>query len=93
MRSEGKAFCSDNWYLLAGVLFQKRSAPIKGAVSLKRKPHHSGSIVGSGDATMQNNILATNSALRHRYAENINGTINHGEDQTDELLKVMTALR
>ena len=36
MRGEGKAFCSDNWYLLAGVLLQKRHQNLPS----KRKGHH-----------------------------------------------------
>ena len=26
MRAEGEAFCCDSWYLLAGVLLQKRTS-------------------------------------------------------------------
>lgn len=96
MRAEGKAFCSDNWYLLAGVLFQKQKALIDGKANRKRV------LVNGQDAdtdalyangTMQNNILPASTGLRHRYAQNINGSVNCGEDQTDELLKVMTALK
>ena len=38
MRDEGKAFCSDSWYLLAGVLFQKRQHNLP----LKRNSHQAG---------------------------------------------------
>ena len=44
MRAEGKAFCSDKWYLLAGVLLQKRSTslPAKRKASLQFESHTNG---------------------------------------------------
>ena len=96
MRAEGKAFCSDNWYLLAGVLFQKQQTPLDGKAPRKRMAVNSSdadSDVHFANGTVQNNIVPTNTQLRHRYAHNINGSVNHAEDQTDELIKVMTALR
>ena len=172
MRDEGKAFCSDNWYLLAGVLFQKKqpSLPAKrkssaaavvsnghvssGHVSSDgHVTHGSGHVnsdgghisvmdghVGNGDGHMghmsngdghvsngdghlsgesghfgvngasishgMNNSHASNghadgqedgkgdcSGLRHRYATAACGSVNTAEDQSDELIKVITALR
>lgn len=44
MRAEGKAFCSDKWYLLAGVLLQKRSTslPAKRKACLQFESHTNG---------------------------------------------------
>lgn len=94
MRAEGKAFCSDNWYLLAGVLFQKPQSLINGKSNRKRPVNGQDvdSDVHFANGTLQNNIVPANTGLRHRYAHNINGTVNHGQDQTEELIKVMTAL-
>ena len=175
MRDEGKAFCSNNWYLLAGVLFQKKqpSLPAKrkssgGAVGSNghvssevhvsngngrvsngdghisvvdghvsnRDGHMShmsngGGHMSNGDGQVSNgdghvsgasghfgvdgasishgtnnrhagNGTASNeqedgkgdcSGLRHRYATAACGSVNTAEDQSDELIKVMTALR
>lgn len=168
MRDEGKAFCSDNWYLLAGVLFQKKqpSLPAKrkssgsavgsnvhvssevhvsngnGRVSngdghisildghVRSKDGHMGHMsngdgqVSNGDGHVSgarghfvvdgssishgmNNGHAGNgnasngqedgkgdcSGLRHRYATAAFGSVNTAEDQLDELIKVMRALR
>ena len=124
MRSEGKAFCSDNWYLLAGVLLQKRQH-----LPQKRKSHQAGANSngnGTGDGHMNGHMngytnghitghlnghmnghingdnlprlapedgLGDCSGLRHRYATAADGADNADEDQMDELIKVMTALR
>ena len=105
MRDEGKAFCSDNWYLLAGVLFQKRQHNLP----QKRQAHQVST--GTGDDHVSNDsssVLAGEehkngaqgeagngdcSGLRHRYATTADGDANAVEDQMDELMKVMTALR
>lgn len=102
MRGEGKAFCSDSWYLLAGVLFQKRQH----SLPQKRKAH----IVGTGNGHVSNDSLSALAgdehsngaqgeagngdcfALRHRYATTADGDTNAVEDQMNELMKVMTAL-
>ncbi len=103
MRGEGKAFCSDSWYLLAGVLFQKRQHNLP----QKRKSHQ----VSTGTGHVSNDSLSALageghesgaqgqagngdcSGLRHRYATTADGDTNAVEDQMDELMKVMTALR
>ncbi|DBA74455.1 TPA: hypothetical protein ACH3X1_011200 [Trebouxia sp. C0004] len=103
MRAEGKAFCSDSWYLLAGVLFQK----CQHNLPQKRKSHR----VGNGNDHVSNDSLSALtgeghengakgetgngdcSGLRHRYATTAEGDANAVEDQMDELMKVMTALR
>ena len=105
MRGEGKAFCSDSWYLLAGVLFQKRQHKLP----QKRKSHGVGT--GNGTDHVSNDSLSALageghengaqdeagngdcSGLRHRYATTVVGDTNAVEDQMDELMKVMTALR
>ncbi len=99
MRDEGKAFCSDSWYLLAGVLFQKRHHNLP----LKRNFHQAG-IDGNGhlppghsllqsSVEQQHEVVGDCSGLRHRYATTADGEANGVEDQMDELIKVMTALR
>lgn len=156
MRTEGKAFCSDNWYLLAGVLLQKRqkSLPSKrkagapadshangvrsssnGASAFTGPSHvlngtsqghsngnsvsghlangnsanghssnghssnghsangHIASSAGSDWETQQQDGLGDCSGLRHRYATDAQGAVNTAEDQLDELIQVMTALR
>ena len=164
MRAEGKAFCSDNWYLLAGVLLQKRHTktsskrkavglPCNGvdltshgmsvtAVSAPGANGHvnghshmdgDGHAQGNGHVThtgvmpsnigangtrhvnedghqqmsgtdnglfdsapqprLQNGSLGDCSGLKHRYSTTADGAVNIAEDQLDELLKVMTALR
>ena len=144
MKAEGKAFCSDNWYLLAGVLFQKKQASLPaqhssgsdcnvafsnglsyGNVHVSGGDGHVGSVDchvdgadghfsnGNGHVNMGNghvksanstpDVHASNghqdgvhgdcSGLRHRYAVGVDGMANSAEDQTDELIKVMTALR
>ncbi len=105
MRDEGKAFCSDSWYLLAGVLFQKRQHNLP----QKRKAFRVGT--GNGNDHVSNDSLSVLageehkngaqgeagngdcSGLRHRYATTADGDTNAVEDQMDELMKVMTALR
>jgi hypothetical protein len=105
MRDEGKAFCSDSWYLLAGVLFQK----CQHNLPQKRKSHQFGT--GNGNGHVSNDSLSALageghengaqgaagngdcSGLRHRYATTADGGANAVEDQMDELIKVMTALR
>jgi len=151
MRAEGKAFCSDNWYLLAGVLLQKRkSLPSKRKAGAPAESHtngvksssngvsafsgtshmlnghsngnsvnghvananganghsanghssngHSanGNTVSSGGSdweVQQQDGLGDCSGLRHRYATDADGAVNTAEDQLDELIQVMTALR
>ena len=170
MRAEGKAFCSDNWYLLAGVLLQKRrsSFPSKRKASTSPDSHTNGNSTGSnggsglgnrpellnlssnghssnghnsnghsvnghianghiangrsasghtanganghtanghsanGDTFSsddsesegpQQDGLGDCSGLRHRYSTDANGDVNAAEDQLDELIQVMTALR
>ncbi len=105
MRDEGKAFCSDNWYLLAGVLLQKRQHNLPH----KRKSHQFS--IGNGTDHVSDDTLSALageghengaqgeadsgdcSGLRHRYATTVDGDTNAVEDQMDELMKVMTALR
>lgn len=156
MRAEGKAFCSDNWYLLAGVLLQKRhkSLPSKRKADAPAESHVNGvkassngtsapsspsntlngtsqgysngnsvnghmsngngasghsanghssnghsvfgntaSSAGSDSEVQQQNGLGDCSGLRHRYATDAEGAVNTAEDQLDELIQVMTALR
>lgn len=159
MRAEGKAFCSDNWYLLAGVLLQKRrpSLPSKRKASTPPDSHTNGVSAGSNGGSGRPELLnmASNghsanghsangnssngnsssghsfnghtangytanghsanghtvssddsesegpqqdglgdcSGLRHRYSTDANGAVNAAEDQLDELIQVMTALR
>lgn len=105
MRGEGKAFCSDNWYLLAGVLLQKRQHNLP----QKRKSHQFST--GNGTDHVSHDSLSALageehkngaqgeagngdcSGLRHTYATTVDGDTNAVEDQMDELMKVMTALR
>lgn len=105
MRDEGKAFCSENWYLLAGVLFQKRQHTLP----QNRQTHRVGTGTGNGHVSNDSlSVLAGDehrngaqgeagngdcSGLRHRYATTADGDTNAVEDQMDELMKVMTALR
>ena len=159
MRAEGKAFCSDSWYLLAGVLLQKRhtSLPSKHKASLQpdslnnggsarsngasplasiadlfnaasnghsSNGHSSnghgsngyssnghianghsgnghssnghtanGQTVGSESGVPQQDGVGDCSGLRHRYSTDADGAINAAEDQLEELMQVMTALR
>ncbi|KAL3133369.1 hypothetical protein ABBQ38_007240 [Trebouxia sp. C0009 RCD-2024] len=157
MRAEGKAFCSDNWYLLAGVLLQKRqkSLPSKRKAGAPAESHangvksssngtsaftgpshmlhgtsqghsangnsanghaanghsanghssnghssnghsangHTSSSAGSDWEVQQQDGLGDCSGLRHRYATDSQGAVNTAEDQLDELIQVMTALR
>lgn len=144
MRAEGKAFCSDNWYLLAGVLLQKCSTnqPCKRQASMQLEPendshlksssngepsqpstpdlfsgvlqghgtdeqsvnghsssHHSsngGHSVSSGISESDLEVQVHDddlSGLRHRYSTDADGAVNTAEDQLDELIQVMTALR
>ena len=159
MRAEGKAFCSDSWYLLAGVLLQKRhtslpsnrkaslqpdslnnggSARSNGASPLasiadllnaasnghssnghssnghgsngysanghsanghngngRSSNRHSanGHTVGSESEVPQQDGVGDCSGLRHRYSTDADGAINAAEDQLEELMQVMTALR
>ena len=104
MRDEGKAFCSDSWYLLAGVLFQKRQH------NLPQKMKSRQVSTGNGTDHVSNDRLSALdgeghengaqgeagngdcSGLRHRNATTADGDTNAFEDQMDELLKVMTAL-
>lgn len=100
MRAEGRAFCSDSWYLLAGVLFQKR----KESPATKRKSHKadgSNGQVSNGnqassmvyvDGETKPELIGDCSGLRHRYSSTADGSVNAAEDQTDELIKIMTAL-
>ena len=100
MRAEGRAFCSDSWYLLAGVLFQKR----KESPATKRKSYKadgSNGQVSNGnqassmvyvDGETKPEIIGDCSGLRHRYSSTADGSVNAAEDQTDELIKIMTAL-
>ena len=144
MRAEGKAFCSDNWYLLAGVLLQKpKSLPSKRKAGAPAESHTNGlksssngvsafsgtshvlnghsngnsnghiangnganghsvnghgtnghSANGNTDSSVpQLDGLGDCSGLRHRYATDAEGAVNTTEDQLDELIQVMTALR
>ena len=131
MRAEGKAFCSDNWYLLAGVLLQKRkattqpdshtngvSASSNGVSALASTPDlltgpsnghsadghspdghsadgHSanGYTRGSESQGPLQDGVGDCSGLRHRYSTDAYGVVNAAEDQLDELMQVMTALR
>ena len=164
MRAEGKAFCSDSWYLLAGVLLQKRrtSLPSKRKASTQTDSHTSGvSASSNGGSALASTLDLLNGAsdghtsnghssnghssnghsshtysgnghsgighsanghsadghsahghsagsetqrpqqdgvgdcsgLRHRYSTNTDGAVNAAEDQLDELIQVMTALR
>ena len=146
MRAEGKAFCSDNWYLLAGVLLQKRrpSLPSKRKASMSPDSHTNGVGASNGGTGLsshpellnvssnghssnghstnghsvsghtanghsanghtfssddsesegpQQDGLGDCSGLRHRYSTDANGAVNAAEDQLDELIQVMTALR
>lgn len=112
MRSEGKAFCSDNWYLLAGVLLQKRQHLPQKRKSYQAGANSNGNGTGNGhinghtNGHMNGHINGDNlprlaredslgdcSGLRHRYATAADGADNADEDQMDELIRVMTALR
>ena len=102
MRGEGKAFCSENWHLLAGVLFQKRQHTLP----QKRQAHRVGTGTGNGHVSNDSlSVLAGDehrngaqgeagngdcSGLQLRYATTADGDTNAVEDQMDELMKVMT---
>ena len=163
MRAEGKAFCSDGWYLLAGVLLQKPRTrpPSKRKASTESDSHTNGvSVTSNGHSSnghnasghsanghIANGYIANGhsanghssngymanghssngymanghspnghsasghtfssdesgvpqqdgigdcSGLRHRYSTDADGVVNAAEDQLDELIQVMTALR
>ena len=155
MRAEGRAFCSDSWYLLAGVLLQKRrtslpskrkastppdtltragrpteASPLANTVDLldgasnghsssghrssghSANGHSANGHGANGHSTIkhsanghtisshgfesgvpQQNGAGDCSGLRHRYSTDANGAVNAAEDQLDELIQVMTALR
>ena len=145
MRAEGKAFCSDNWYLLAGVLLQKRRPSHPSQATMQPDSHTNGvSASSNGLASTPDLLTALSnghgsnghgsnghgsnghgsnghgsnghgsngqhsegfesqgpqedgvgdcSGLRHRYSTDAHGAVNTAEDQLDELIQVMTALR